>query len=330
MPGQKRHHFVPHFYLERFATEHERVLERRRDGAGFVTNCDNVAAESGFYDITLLNGEKSKAVEDYLSRVEGAAAEVIRSIDGSMSVPSPGSEERVALSEYLGLQISRTPEHRERTQFPLKVSEFLDGRDITLELVTEFLEQIHLGFPPTDGEARGAFNYTSFLLQDPASVTKERSMELMFQTAEAVAPRLASRHWCVEHDRKGRLVTSDTPLMLWKRPSPSDAYQGVGVENTDEIRFPLDPTKQLVMTKHERSPSMRISPERSAACNQDMAFACHNFVVATPSEQTRVALLDLPDRRPVLRFNTGPLMREQPDGSAAEDGEVMHMWVPRR
>jgi hypothetical protein len=32
MQEQKRHHFVPGFYLNRFATESERVLERRRDG----------------------------------------------------------------------------------------------------------------------------------------------------------------------------------------------------------------------------------------------------------------------------------------------------------
>ena len=82
------------------------------------------------------------------------------------------------------------------------------------------------------------------------------------------------------------------------------------------------------MTKRERSPSTRISPERSAACNQDVAFGCHNFVVAHPSQQARVGRLDLPKRRPVLRFNLGPLLREQPDGTTIENGEVMHTWGP--
>ena len=50
MQDQKRHHFVPEFYLL-LATESERVLERRRDGVEFVTNTDNVAAASGFYEI---------------------------------------------------------------------------------------------------------------------------------------------------------------------------------------------------------------------------------------------------------------------------------------
>ena len=330
MQDQKRHHFVPEFYLLRFATESERVLERRRDGVEFVTNTDNVAAESGFYDITLPDGKKSKDVENHLSTVEGDAAEVLRAIDTSMSVPLPGSEERTALSVYLGLQMTRTPELRERIQFPLKVAEFLAGRNLSHELIAEFLEEIHLGFPPSEGEVKGAFDYSSFLLQDQASMTRERSMELMFGAAEAVVPRLAARVWCIEHDRKGRLVTSDTPVVLWRRPSPRDACEGVGVEDADEIRFPLDPNKQLIMTKRERSPSARISPERSATCNQDVALGCHNFVVAHPSQQARVSQLDLPKRRLVLRFDLGPFLREQPNGTTIKDGEVMHAWVPRR
>lgn len=330
MPDQKRHHFVPEFYLLRFADQNERVFVRRRDGGHFVTNIDNVAAESGFYDVVLPDGEKSKEVEDLLNQVEGDAAEVLRGIDSSGAAPSSGSEERVGLSYYLGLQMTRTREHRERTQFPLTVAAFLSGRDLTRDLMHEFLSQIHLGFTPNDGEVQGALDYTSYLLKDPDALTKERSLELMFDTAKAVAPILASLNWSVEHDRKGHLLTSDTPLVIWTVPSPKDAYMGTGVVDADEIRFPLDPAKQLIMTKHDRSPSRRISPERSAACNQDMALGCHNFVVASPAREIRTAQLDLPERRPVLRFNTGPLIRQQPDGSTTRDGEVMHMWVPRR
>ena len=330
MPDQKRHHFVPEFYLLRFASQDERVLERRRDGVEFVTNIDNVAAESGFYDVILSDGDKSKEVEDRLNQTEGDVAEVLRGIDSTLVPPPPGSDERMALSEYLGLQMTRTREHRERTQFPLLVDAFLGGRDLTKELVSEFLEHIHLGFRPSDGEVQGAFDYTALALRDPDALTRERSMELMFETAGAVSPRLAARNWCIEHDRKGRLVTSDTPLVLWKAPSPRDAYMGVGVVDADEIRFPLDPTKQLVMTKRARSPSARVTPERSATCNQDMGFACHNFIVAHPNQQARVAQLDLPERRPVLRFSTGPLIREKADGSTIEEGELMHVWVPRR
>ena len=330
MSDQKRHHFVPEFFLLRFADKDQRVLERPRDRDDFVTNVLNVAAESGFYDIVQPDGTKSKEVEDRLNQVEGEAAEAMRWIDSSMEAPPPQSDERDALSKYLGLQMTRTREHRERTQFPLKVGAFLDGRDLSREVMAEFLEHVHLGFPATDGEVQGALDFTANSLRDPESLTTERSIELMFETADAVIPILADLYWCIEHDRKGRLITSDTPVVIWTVPSPRDAYMGTGVVNADEIRFPLDPTKQLVMTKRKHSLSARISPERSASCNQDMALASYNFVVAHPLQQSRVSQLDLPVRRPVLRFNTGPLFREQPNASTIQDGEVMHVWVPRR
>jgi hypothetical protein len=67
-----------------------------------------------------------------------------------MCVPPPGSEEGAALTVYLSLQMTRTPELRERIQFPLRVAEFLGGRDLTRELMAEFLEEIHLDFPPAE------------------------------------------------------------------------------------------------------------------------------------------------------------------------------------
>lgn len=73
-----------------------------------------------------------------------------------------------------------------------------------------------------------------------------------------------------------------------------------------------------------------MNPAQSAAANQGTAFATHNFVVAHPSQRALVERLDLPGRRPTLRFNTGPLLRQLPDGTTVEDGEVLHVWVPRR
>ena len=84
----------------------------------FVHEHGHVAAALGFYDITLPDSEKSKEVENHLSRVEGQAAEVLRTIDTSLSAPPPGSEERTALSVYLGLQMTRTRKLRSRSSSP--------------------------------------------------------------------------------------------------------------------------------------------------------------------------------------------------------------------
>ena len=327
--GPKRQHYVPRNYLERFA-DGDQVFVRRRDGGTFTTNCINVAVESGFYDIELAGGGKSKHVEEILADVEGATAEVFRTIDEAMAAPPPDAEAREILSIYLALQMTRTPEQRERTLFPERLATYLDGRELTRELVGEYLENHHLGFTPSDNEVAAAFDFASVALRDPSVLTPEFSMQLMLRSVSELAPRLAAMEWCVEHDRKERFITSDTPLVLWRTPSYRDDFEGFGINNAEEIRFPLDLAKQLVITRKPRTPSARVKASRSAATNQDTAFACQNFVVAHPSQRTRVEHLELPTRRPTMRFNTGPLLRQLSEGTTIEHGEVLHMWVPRR
>lgn len=320
---------MPRSYLERFA-DRDQVFVRRRDDNMFTSNCINVAVESGFYDLELPDGGKSKQVEEILADVEGVTADVFRLLDDIGEAPPPEATERDVLSIYLALQMTRTPEQRERVLFPERLAAFLAERDLSRDLVAEYLAEHHLGFTPTDNEIDAAFDFASVALRDRSVLTPEFSMRTMLRSVAQLAPRLAQFSWCVEHDRKQGLITSDTPLVLWRAPTDRDEFEGFGIETAEEIRFPLDPGKQLVLTPKQRTPSARVNSDRTASANQDTAFACHNYVVAHPDQRRRVEALDLPARRPTLRFNTGPLLRQQPDGTTLEDGEVLHMWVPRR
>jgi hypothetical protein len=64
--GPKRHHFVPRAFLECFG-EAERVALRWRTGRDLIRNVKNVAVESGFYEFTSIEGEKSLRFEIGLS-----------------------------------------------------------------------------------------------------------------------------------------------------------------------------------------------------------------------------------------------------------------------
>jgi hypothetical protein len=87
----------------------------------------------------------------------------------------------------------------------------------------------------------------SVALRDRSVLTPEFSMHAMLSSVAELAPRLANQHWSIEYDRKARFMTSDTPLVLWGAPTHRDAFEGFGVESAEEIRFPLDPAKQLVL-----------------------------------------------------------------------------------
>lgn len=331
MPGPKRHHYVPRMYLGRFARQ-DQVFVRRRDGKSFTANCINVAVESGFYDVRASNeaDAPSKVVEETLADVEGRVGAAFEEIDCTGAPPQVGSENRDALATYLALQMTRTPEQRERTLFPERLAEYLGDRELTREAVAEYLRDVHLGFAPSESEAQGAFDFANVALRDRGVLTPEFAMSAMFRSVTEIAPRLHDLSWSVEHERKRRFIASDTPLVVWRPPTRRDAYEGVGVANADELRFPLDPEKQLVLSRKQRAPSCRVTPDRAAACNADTATGCHRFIVGDPAEARRINALPLAPHRPVLRFNTGPLYERSPDGQDVYKGEVIHAWVPRR
>lgn len=117
--------------------------------------------------------------------------------------------------------------------------------------------------------------------------------------------------------------------MLWRRPSAADRYQGFGVDNAEEIRFPLDAGHQLVLTTDPRPATTRVEPDRVRACNADLAANCHKFIVGHPDHQQRLREVTLADRRPTVRFNLAPGYQVGPDGQDHYLGDILHMWVQR-
>jgi Protein of unknown function (DUF4238) len=230
MPGPKRHHYVPRMYLERFARQSQ-VFVRRRDGNSFTSNTINVAVESGFYDVRASDdaGAPSKVVEDTLADVEGAVGAAFAEIDRTGSPPQVDSDNRRRLATYLALQMTRTPEQRERALFPERLAEYLGDRELTRDAVTAYLREVHLGFSPGESEIQGAFDFATVALRDRGVLTPEFAMSLMFRSVAQLTPHLHDLSWTVEHERKGRFITSDTPLAVWRPPTERDEYEGVGV-----------------------------------------------------------------------------------------------------
>jgi hypothetical protein len=327
-PRPKRHHQVPRAYLERFAVDGKvRVL--RRDGKTFDTNPINVAAESGFYDVTDDLGEKSSVVESLLESVETAAHVALGEIDRSRRPPDEGSQDREALARFVAFQMTRTSQHREQVMFPVRVMEWAGDRSLTRELLAEYLEHEHLGFAPDDREVEGAFVFVSQHLTDPTVLTDEFAIVMMMEATVAMMPRVLALNWTVEIDPRRELITSDVPVIPWRKPTFRDHHEGLGIDKAEELRFPLDPGKQLVMSRRQRPPAIEAHVHRVRRSNADLAAACHRFIVGSPNN-SEVAAQRLDARRPALRFWTGPLYMPGADGAMErQDGEVIQVWVPR-
>lgn len=150
----RRHHYVQRAYLDRFA-EGGQLCVRRRDGRSFRSSSRNIAVETGFYDVTDDSGNRSTAVETQLGEVEGLAMAALNHIDDVGRPPGESTPERTALARYMALQATRTPEERERIFFARRVARYAGQRQVTRELVAEYLERVHLGFEPSDNGGLG-------------------------------------------------------------------------------------------------------------------------------------------------------------------------------
>jgi hypothetical protein len=329
-PEPKRHHHVPRAYLERFAAG-QRLYVRRRDGATFEANPINVAVESGSYDISDAEGRKSAVVEKALARyVEGPAWAAFEMIDRTRRPPPVGSAEREALAHFMALQMTRTTLHREMTLFPVRVTEWAGAREVTKDLVAEYLSVEHLHFDPAEPEVEGAWTHVAIHLQDTTVLTPEFAIQTMLVGAAEIADRMMALNWTVETDRRRRFITSDVPVTPWKPVTREDHFRGMGIGSAEEMRFPLDPGKQLVLSRRSRKATIEAEPHRVKRSNADLAGACHRFITAGVGSRNLIDRQRLDRWAPVVRFWTGPLFVSGPNGERQEaPGEVTQMWTPR-
>ncbi|WP_285500649.1 DUF4238 domain-containing protein [Actinokineospora sp. NBRC 105648] len=306
MNKPKRHHFVPRAYLARFGRD-DRVAVRWRDRHGIVvTKTQNVAVESGFYTTDEPDGSFSVALEYDLADIDGKANAAINAIVSNNILPELDSANRVTLAYYLAIQKLRTPESRAFTSFPHEVLKYAGDRSVTSALMAEYLEQVHLGFKPIPSEVAGALTFFEVHSDLLTPATRNEIVTIPFNSTQPVTELLLNMHWSLEIARKARLITSDTPMTIWHRPSRADRYRGTGIVDAEEVRFPLSPGHLLVLTPEPRPAVERVEPKRVRQCNLDQAAGCHRFIVGHPDRQRILAESPLALKRPAIRFNEAP------------------------
>lgn len=327
MSDPKLHHYVPQAYQSRFGLD-EQVLVKRRDPAKvYPSNVKNIAAETGFYTIIADDGTKSTVVETELSKLDSLGVEAMRWIDENGELPAAGTKEREILCEYLAVQFKRTPRERGMIMFPRKVAEYAGDKEITVDLVAEYLRLRHLGRKPRENEARAAWTWMQGLRSEAGGdPTKTDAVLLTLRGVEGIMSRLRARHWRLEVSRKPQFLTSDAPMVLWRKPSPKDRFSGIGIEDADEIRFPLNGSAQLVLVPGRGSSVCDVSLARMWECNRDLAKTCNQVVIGHPGRAAWADKIVLNKRGPALRFNMAPGYEELPDGRVVPTGnDILHL-----
>lgn len=107
MPSNKRHHYVPRFYLKHFSADGNSInlynfsAQRTILGASYKTQC----YRDYYYG-------KDQVLEQALAAIEGASSAVLNEVVTTRRLPSNNSD-RKALSVYLMAQYGRTPARAE-------------------------------------------------------------------------------------------------------------------------------------------------------------------------------------------------------------------------
>ncbi|MFB8215748.1 DUF4238 domain-containing protein [Streptomyces anulatus] len=331
MSAPKLHHYVPQSYLARFGRADMVRVKRRRPPKTHLSNVKNVAAETGFYTISDENGMPSTAIEHELSRLEGQGLAILRRMDETGRLPAAGTDDHELLCLYMAVQMTRTPGKRTALLFGRDVTAYADGREVDDALMTKYLSR-HLGQAPEAPETQGALDYYYGVraMSDGNDPTHDDAVTLPFGSVEVCIPEFRARHWRFEISRKPIFLTSDAPLVLWRPDTPSDAYKGFGLKDALEIRFPVSPNAQIVLTPGQGTSVEEVKLSRAISCNQDLADSCAQVVVGHPDRHTALDRVQLSRQGPTLRFYSGPIFKKSSDGTEEPMGEILHMYTTRR
>jgi len=319
----KVHHYVPRFYLRGFADTNDRLAVRERSGRTYVTSTKNVMARSGLFSLegAVLSSEHT------LADIEAMVSEVIRDLREGI-LPRSGTSERATLAIFVALQMARI-------NIIPKLDLLLDlwCEHGSLELTTQDM-RTHLtprfGFTPSEAELDAAKDLA--YIWGKASQTpddmKRFMLRLMFDSIREITPLLEARQWSLEASKEKKFITSDRPVVLWNPPTREDSYLGIGIAKTEEIWFPVDPSRILILRTGGSELIRRIGPERVRATNEHIARHCTERIVTHPEGLKALADYALAERRPTIRFNRGPAIDSI---SGAELGhEILHLWAPIR
>lgn len=304
----KRHHYIPQFYLTRFADLKPQVtVIPRKAGKRYTTAVKNVAVESQLYTITDDSGARSLTVEKKLAEIEGQAKRVMGQIDRGDFPPT--GEDREWLAIFIALLLTRTPEFRHTMEATAVLDKQLLASMRSREYVRSLLSA-RRGREPTEAEIdeslRGIENDG-----DPSPSANDLIGMMLRLAIRDMAPIIIGMAWYLLKTPHRELLTSDHPVVYWREPRPENRHLGVGLTTADCAYFPLDPSTALMLTPRDYGPPYRrqIGDAEARHINALIAFGCYDYLYCHPRHHDPLQGTTLYPRRSLLEVNGKPLYR---------------------
>lgn len=239
----KLHHTVPQFYLRGFANDAERITTVRLPGdRRYTSRIKNTAATNHFYSIDG-HPDGTDVFETALSEMEGAAAAVLRVIEGGTWPLS--EKQRGTLGTFMAVQSVRGPDHRRSMQYIAAQMAKLEVRVSGGENIQQWAKRTY-GVELDDDEAKSVWQQATQPSGPPITISPRQHIAQMVNTAVKLLPSILGRPWTLSRFSRRSLITCDSPVGLISAEG-SEPWQGVGFATAWGITFPLTRKLGLLM-----------------------------------------------------------------------------------
>ncbi|TQF14238.1 DUF4238 domain-containing protein [Myxococcus llanfairpwllgwyngyllgogerychwyrndrobwllllantysiliogogogochensis] len=304
MSEPRRHHLVPQMHLKRFADHKRRIIMVSRDQKKRVsTDIKKACVQTDYYAVETNNG-RMQDVEGLLSVIESNAAAAIENILSGKFPPSPTDREAIAL--FIGFQCVRGDE---TLQGYGQVVDVLTKKIISNATREEIIETFHRreGREPTEEEI--AARKLIFKNVNNFTITphQNRRINVMLKLAPELADIMLKRRWFLSDHGDPCLLTSDTPVVMWSKPTPPTFFSGRGWATADEVQMPLSPRFSLCLSwENELKEQVfrlgsKIGPELGAKLNELVAYKARRWIFHHPDTDPLKGVELLPSE-PVFYF----------------------------
>ena len=288
-PGDpRRHHYIPQFFLRRFAEGDQLVLMRLDDPENrVISNVANLAVWKDMYTIVADDIGETAGVERLLSIIDGGAVEPLKRLSYGVLFP-PHLYDRAWLSLWILLLHVRGPKvrrvHEALLDYSSKLFAFIRSQD----------------YPDTTpSEARALLNDLQYVGH------QNEYVRLMLMMCQPEAARLLDqRTWILLKFSSAGLILPDSPVIL----TGASRSTSVGIGNADEILLPLD-RRTVLCLSNDQSIGDRILRDPShitiEELNEEFCQHATSEIYCHPDDVKRLKRLRLPTpgSEPLLHLN---------------------------
>lgn len=288
----KLHHYVPQFYLRRFAAGKKRhILCHKRDKVDPITmTVRNAAAETGFYDVELEDGTVSKEIEIKLAELEDKVKPMFEMLVNSGAMLT--GADRNTFAYFMAMQKVRTRLQR------------IEQESIIPAMID-------------------ALGVDKSQLRFDIDFTQNEHIEMMIDLSVRLAPIIAERHWVVLKSLNHDFITSDNPFVYHTPDEFRSKHLGTGLGNALEIYFPLGPKHALLLSPINATPMIKdpslnmmiVNEQNVLYINHLVARLCMDWVFQRPKSQDITKILPKAPRVLGVINNVTPIYATSPQST---------------